>query len=76
MKYIVLEIQSGDTVATIVDQYDTRQAAESKFHQILASAAISSVPIHSAILMSDDGFPLRNESYKHIAEPEPEEPEE
>ena len=76
MTYIVMEIQAGDTVATIVTQHDTRQAAESKFHQILAAAAISAVPAHSAVMMSEEGFPLRNESYKHIPEPEPEpEPE-
>ena len=74
MKYIVMEIQAGDSVATVVTQHDTRQAAESKFHQILASAAISTVPAHSAVMMSDEGFPLRNECYKH--EPEPVEPEE
>lgn len=78
MKYIVMEIQSGDTIetATIVTKYNTRQEAESKFHQILTAAALSSVPSHSAIMMSDEGFPLRNECYKHVAAPAQDEPEE
>ena len=66
MKYIVLEIQSGETTSTIVNQYDSREAAEGSFHQILAFAAVSSVPVHSAILMTDECFPLRNECYKHL----------
>lgn len=72
MKYIVMEIQNSGTVATIVTQHDTRNEAESKFHQILFSAAISSVPVHSAVMLTDEGFLLRNECYKHPAE-EPEE---
>ena len=65
MKYIVIEIQSGDTVSTLVAQYDNRNEAEGAFHQILASAAVSSVPIHSAVMMTEEGFPVRNECYKH-----------
>ena len=78
--YIVIEIQNSGTVATIVNQYADKNAAESKFHQILASAAVSSVPVHSAVLMTDRGVWLRSESYEHPApaqepEPEVEEPE-
>mgnify|MGYP003290873479 CR=1 FL=1 len=72
MKYIVIEIQAGESVSTITTQHDTRNEAESKFHQILFSAAVSSVPVHSAVLMTDEGFPLRNECYKHTVEPEEE----
>lgn len=67
MRYIVIEIQSGDTVATIVNQYADRNTAEGAFHQILAAAAVSSVPVHAAIMMTDEGFPLRNECYRHEA---------
>ena len=68
--YIVIEIQTATTTATIVTQHDTLQAAESKFHQILAAAAISSVPVHSAVLMTDKGAWLRSECYEHPAEAE------
>lgn len=68
MKYIVMEIQSGDIVSTIVNHYETRQEAESAFHQILFAAAVSSIPSHSAVMISDEGFPLRNECYKHPRE--------
>ena len=68
--YIVIEIQTSSTVATIVTQHATRAEAESKYHTILAAAAISQVPKHGAILLSDEGFPLMNYCYKHEPEPE------
>ena len=79
--YIVMEIQktadAAGGVATLVSTYTDKNSAESKFHTVLAAAAISAVPVHRAVLMTDDGIWLRSESYKHAApEPEPEpEPE-
>ena len=63
--YIVLEIQTSTTVATIVDSYADRNQAESKYHQILTAAALSSVPKHSAVLMNDGGQTMKNETYIH-----------
>lgn len=71
-KYIVLEIQTSDTVATLVTSYDNKNAAESAYHQVLASAAISQIPIHSAMIITSSGIVIKNESYYHIQE-EPEE---
>ena len=77
--FIVIEIQENNgTVGNIVTAHETQEAAEAKFHTILAAAAVSAVPKHSAVLLSDEGFPLRNECYKHAAAPAaivpPEEP--
>ena len=69
--YIVMEIQSSNTVATIVNSYADRNQAESKYHQILTAAALSEVPKHSAVLLADNGVSIKHESYFHI-EPEPE----
>ena len=70
MKYIVMEIQNSGSVATLVTQHDTKNDAEAKFHAVLAAAAISSVPVHSAVLLTDEGVWLRSECYKHeIAAP-------
>ena len=63
--YIVLEIQTSTSVATIVDSYSDRNQAESKYHQILTAAALSSVPKHSAVLMNDVGQTIKNETYIH-----------
>ena len=61
-----------------------RLKAESKYHEVLAAAAVSNTMSHAAILFSTEGFPLMNQCYKHTvtvetpaAEPEtPEEPTE
>ena len=63
--YIVIEIQTSATVATLVNAYEDRNQAESKYHQILTAAALSSVPKHSAVLMNDVGQTIKNETYIH-----------
>ena len=63
--YIVIEIQTSNTVATIVNSYEDRNQAESKYHQILTAAALSSVPKHSAVLMNDEGQTIKSETYIH-----------
>lgn len=63
--YIVVEIQTTNTVATLVNSYSDRNEAESRYHQILAAAAISNVPKHSAVLMSDIGETIKMDSYTH-----------
>ena len=58
------------------------QKAEAKFHEVLSYAATSNTAAHAAILFTSEGFPCRNECYKHdpipTAEPivEDEEPTE
>ena len=39
--------------------------AESKFHEILAAAAVSEMAEHSAILFTSEGFPKDHKCYKH-----------
>lgn len=75
MKYLVMEIQKFDNgaISTPTYAYDTRNSAEAKFHSILAAAAVSSLPMHSCVMITEDGRVVRNEHYEHIPEPEPEE---
>ena len=63
--YIVLEIQAGATVSTIINSYTDRNTAESRYHQILAAAAVSTVPHHSAVLMNEIGDQIKSDSYTH-----------
>lgn len=65
MKFIVIEIQTGDKVATIVDSYDTENEALAKYYSILAAAAVGSVPCHSAVIMHEDGMVVKNECIRH-----------
>jgi len=77
MKYLVIEIQKAadGTIGNFVWAYDNYNAAESKYHSVLAAAATSAVYVHSCSLLNEKGFCMRNESYTHIPEPEPPEPE-
>ena len=65
--YIVIELQKNaeGVVSNIVTAFDTLAEAESKYHGILASAAISNIPVHSAIIISEEGFPVKHQCYKH-----------
>ena len=65
--YIVIELQKNteNRVDNIVTEHPTLAEAESKFYSILASAAINEVPVHSAIIVSEEGFPVRHQCYKH-----------
>lgn len=76
--YIVVEIQKNadGTVGTLVDSFADINSAENKFHTVLAYAAVSALPVHSCILFTEEGFPLRHECYKHDGAPAPVEAEE
>lgn len=65
--YIVIEIQTNanGTVGTLVNAYEARDQAESKFHTILAAAAISTLPCHAAVLLTEQGLILSNGYYEH-----------
>ena len=41
--------------------------AESKYHEVLSAAAVSTMAEHSAILFTSEGFPKANKCYKHEA---------
>ena len=66
--YIIQEIQttSGSTaLLPAITKADINEA-ESAFHSILASAAISSVGVHTVLLYDEHGAVLRREFYEHL----------
>ena len=67
--YIVIEIQTTDKVATLTTAYEDRNQAEQKYHQILSAAAVSQVPKHGAVMLTDEGVRLKGECYIHEQEP-------
>lgn len=69
-KYLVTEIQVWDTgaVSNPTYAYDDEYSAIAKYHSILAAAAVSSLPVHSALMFMEDGQPLRFESFTHEIE--------
>lgn len=67
--YIVIEMQtSGGTTSLLPNTYADKNVAENKYHTILAAAATSSVPIHSAVILDEFGTILRSEFYQHEEE--------
>ena len=65
--YIVIELQTlaDGTVGNFVWAFRDLNEAESKYHAVLSAAAISSVPVHTACLLSNDGACRASQSYTH-----------
>ena len=65
--YIVVELQknSDGSLGNIVTSYNNLMEAESKFHSILAAAAISKLPVHSAAILNEHGMVQNQGSYEH-----------
>lgn len=69
-KYIVMEIQTfpEGNITTPSWAYDMRESAESKYHTVLAAAALSTLPVHAAVLMTSEGYVLETKHYEHEVE--------
>ena len=72
MKYVVIEMQNG-IIGSNTWVYDDRASAEVKEFQVLSEVVKSPVPVHTVMLVTDEGFVLDCKCYKH--EPQPEQPE-
>lgn len=67
--YLVVEMQkTGNSLATICNDYVDRNEAESRYHAALSAAAISSVPLHTVVLLNDEGTKLDSKYYPHAEE--------
>lgn len=72
--FIVIELQNlaESNLTHLETVHATQEEAESKFHTIMAHAAVSEVPIHSATILDEKGCPVMYKSYTHKAKPEDE----
>lgn len=72
--YLVMEIQKSNKgqVSQLVTSHTERAEAENKYHTVLAYASVSSVDIHSAVMLTDEGDMVKKETYYH-GQPEEEE---
>ena len=69
--FIILEVQSTENATSVLSfTYEDGNVAENKYHTILAYAATSSVPMHSAVLMNEMGGVIKKEYYTHRQEVE------
>lgn len=69
----IRQLSNGEYEHTVHYAWDenpdlARLKAESKYHEILATAAVSETQKHSAIIISDEAFPVVHQCYKHEAE--------
>jgi len=66
-KFLVIEIQktSEGVVSNIVTNYTDKNQAESAYYTILASAAVSTVAVHTAMIIDDQGALYASRSYTH-----------
>ena len=68
MTYIIIEIQKSNngTVAIVPpSSYTELNKAEQAYHAALSAAAVSSVNVHSVVMLSDTGDRIKGETYYH-----------
>lgn len=68
--FIVMEIQvfEDGKMSTPCYAYDNKNSADSKYHAILSSASVSKLPRHSAVMLTDEGYFIKSETYEHGGE--------
>ena len=56
--FVVIEIQKNNNnqIATLVNAYENRNQAFQKYHSVLSAAAVSDLPVHSAVILTEEGF--------------------
>ena len=72
-QYYILEVQKsrgGDYSHIVHYAFDAdpdaaRRKAEAAYYTVLAAAAVSDTAMHSAVLVSAEGFPVLNQCYNN-----------
>lgn len=68
-KIIELQTDANGNTAHLITSKANQNEAESVFHQILAAAAISNVPVHAATILTENGSEIMHGYYAHGTEP-------
>ena len=70
MKYLVIELQTSaqGVVSNIVYSFDSKASAEQQYFLILSAAAVSNVPVHAAMLITNTVSTLETRLYTHTPE--------
>lgn len=65
--YIVIELQtnSDGTFGNFVWAFESKDAAFSKYHSVLASAAVSTLPVHACVILQNNGLQIASQRYTH-----------
>lgn len=66
--FIVMELQTNadGQLGNIITTYTDQAEAESKYYQILSYAAVSDIPIHTAMIITSEGLTLKSDCYQHV----------
>lgn len=67
------QIRADGSKGVLFDHFTDRAQAESKYHTILAAAAVSDVPYHEALLFDCNGEVSERKAYDRRPDVEPEE---
>lgn len=68
MNYIVIEMQTNaGTTAQLTTVHADYAHAEQQYHTILAAAAVSEIPLHSAAMLTERGNLVKYECYDRTA---------
>ena len=69
--YIIQEIQTsgGQTALLPAITKADKNEMESTVHSILASAALSTVEVHTVIVYDEHGNTIKREYYEHLSQP-------
>ena len=66
--YIILETQksNGGSISIVPpSSYSDQNTAEQKFHEALSAAAVSTVNVHTVVMLNEYGERLKGETYIH-----------
>lgn len=66
--FFVIELQTNQdgSAANIVTQYTDKNQALSKYHEILHYAAISELPVHTAVVLDEQGRQIAREAFVRL----------
>lgn len=70
--FSIIEQQTNNGVTAIVTPIpviEDRNEAESRFHTVLAAAAISSCEVHSCTVLDERGVSIMTQCYSHPVNP-------
>ena len=67
--FIVIELQTNNgEVGSFVFKYTDLNEAYAKYHDILHYAAVSTIEVHTAIILSETGRTIACEHFAHAGE--------
>ena len=74
--YIVIEMQTSASTAVLTTAYSDINIAQQAFYSTCSFAVVSSIPVHTVMLVSETGRVIKCECFSHRVEapqPNPEE---